>query len=191
MGNILFSAFFIILLCIGAFLLITFTIAFFGAMNEAGKPEYQSPESLPASYFEFQPEDYSSKEWLDFQDLNEGIYQYGTISVAEGGFPGMNHATVLFRTADNLENPTMEKILDYAGWTSDMALLLDLKEKSLKKKVEPVALEADYGAQRAYRLGDTLVIRYPNRLFRFHENTTRELVESEACAAFMKQEYGE
>lgn len=101
----------------------------------------------------------------------------------------------LFSTKDDLENPTKEYTLSYVVWKTTESEELDEIEANFKKRWktrygdEGVAAKLDYGATEAYWLGDELYLRYgDNCLIRFNSVTTRELIESQVCADFMRTE---
>ena len=47
----------------------------------------------------------------------------------------------------------------------------------------------DYGADKAYWIGDNLVLRYTDELILFDASSTKDLLDSEICAAFLREKY--
>ncbi len=47
----------------------------------------------------------------------------------------------------------------------------------------------DYGAQKAYWAGNSLLLRYEEKLICFYGETPVELLNSEACAAYMRKHF--
>ncbi len=59
----------------------------------------------------------------------------------------------------------------------------------MQKQYNSEYIEAiqEYGADKAYWIGDNLVLRYDNCVILFKEDTTRSVLDSEACAAFFRK----
>ena len=188
--SFLFSSFMVLILIFGLFVLLFVTGMLFLELDVSQNNNVSKTEI--SEYWELTEEHYNSDQWLDFHDIDVEVMQYGKIYAAESGSPIINHATRVYTTVDISENPTTKVSLDYEAWNSSLDILLKWKESAIKKQLEekPVTVAFDYGAESAYWLGDVLILRYNEYLFCFNENTSRELLDSEKCASFMKMEYG-
>lgn len=96
----------------------------------------------------------------------------------------------LYRFFGRWHRASWENLNDeYEVWLNRHASALEKKEKALQKQYNSEYIEAiqEYGADKAYWIGDNLVLRYDNCVILFKEDTTRSVLDSEACAAFFRK----
>lgn len=155
------------------------------AATQAESIEYQHVEGEVCTNYEF---------GIDLADLGVAPLVYeGYLPGTEVDTPTYSFYEHTFSTVDDIESPTKAYTLHYSIWTDKKhdEGMLDEREKKYKKEYggEPVAATLDYGATDAYWLGDELLLRYgDDYLVVFYDDTTRELLESQACADFMRTE---
>lgn len=137
--------------------------------------EGYTPHGLPINLTDF------GVEVLDYyyQNTNGMLY------------PLSYRGTYVDSFADSIKNPTQVITLSYDIWDSSVAFVLDRKEKKLQRKYgkEIIDAELDYGAQKAYWAGNSLLLRYEEKLICFYGETPVELLNSEACAAYMRKHF--
>lgn len=155
------------------------------------RAEVQERTYADIEYFPAEDEPcYDGEYYIDLADLGvkQLAYQHTTLGYG-GDFSYYTDERVL-STIDDLKAPTEVYTLHYDVWRGRRSQkALDKKEARLKKEYggEAVAAELDYGAAEAFWLGDTLFLRYEEGyLFQFYGDSTRELLESQACADFMR-----
>lgn len=129
----------------------------------------------------------AADEFLDFGDLNQPMLGYQHYFHQEKDGLQQKEHQITQMLIDRADNPDEKLTLHYTVWESDNPEVLDRQELKLQKAGAPEAITSDYGAQAAYRLNDRLVLRYNGYLFCFEPDTTQSVLESEACAAYMRE----
>lgn len=93
--------------------------------------------------------------------------------------------------ADSVENPQQINTLHYEVWQSDDAKELDKRVKQLQKRYSTdtdAAASYDYGAEATW-LGDNLMLRYEDCVLLFHDDSTKELLDSAGSAEFFRETF--
>ena len=141
------------------------------------------------SYY-LEEEGHDIKYYVDFVDLGAKPLGYAAERIGGNSFPLTDNTEYTFSRIDDLEAPTEELILHYRVWDTVDPFFTGRKVNSLKKHGEEITVpELDYGADESYWLGDDLLLRYgKSHLILFYSDTTRELIDSEVCADFMRND---
>ena len=182
----------VILICGTAFIFLLFYSA------EESKEQYLADEQARA-YYPSEGETCGDCEYgVDLADLGVELLDYEAYYRNEWGTEGCAPYTTceyIFSTKDALESPTTVYTLHYEVRKAKNADELDELEEKIKgggryhDGTVPVAATLDYGAANAYWMEDELYLRYDdNCLMVFYRDTTRELLESQVCADFMRTE---
>lgn len=182
----------VILICGTAFIFLLFYSA------EESKDQYLADEQARA-YYPSEGETCGDCEYgVDLADLGVELLDYEAYYRNEWGTEGYAPYTTceyIFSTKDALESPTTVYTLHYEVRKAKNADELDELEEKIKgggrypDGTVPVAATLDYGAANAYWMEDELYLRYgDNCLMVFYRDTTRELLESQVCADFMRTE---
>lgn len=92
---------------------------------------------------------------------------------------------------DRLGTPKQVWTLSYEIWRIPVKGLLDRKEKQLQKRYGEKTAETDYdyGTLHAYWIGEQLLLRYADVIVFFHAETTREAIDNNSCADFMRDAF--
>lgn len=197
LGNIAWNSTALVMVLLLVAILLFSVVGVFVFFNVAGEAEelYQA-EVQERSYedIEYLPAEgelcYDGEYYIDLTDLDvkQLAYEHTTFGYGSSFFY-YNDGRVL-STIDDLKAPDEIYTLHYDVWRGRRSQkALDKKEARLKKEYggEAVAVTLDYGAAEAYWLGDELFLRYDEGyLFQFYSDTTRELLESQTCADFMR-----
>ncbi len=130
------------------------------------------------------------------EDLGADVLAYRYVKSRGFIGPITTSSNIVDSTIDNVESPEKEFTLKYTVWRQNsikIPFLLSLKEKTLQISRGGNLSQAqyDYGANQAYWIGDCLLLRYADTVIFFDESSTKDLLDSPACAAFMREKYGE
>ena len=182
---------FIIGLMVFLFLLVSLVL-FFITLSQAGEQSAEVIKDEPMTYkghtYYVTSGLYDGEQYIDLADLNVECLEYGYSGFNWNSYPLYNHDQIFLSTIDTMEEPTEEYTLSYSVWKSPIFFFLDMKEKSLKNDYQGIIEETklDYGAQESYWLGDALLLRYDGCILLFDKDSTKELLDNETCAEFMR-----
>ena len=129
--------------------------------------------------------------YVDFADLGVTPLAYSYEGRNGSNLPLTDYTEYTYSMIDDENTPTEEFTLHYEVWDTVDPFFTGRRVNSLKKHCddEITVPELDYGADEAYWLGDDLLLRYgKSHLILFRNDTTRELIDSEVCADFMRND---
>ncbi len=183
-SDLLCSATFLAIFVIFFVILLSLTVGYFMFFHN-----FDGPEANIGNYHYESTEEYTPHGLpINLTDFDVEVLDYYYRKSSGMLYPLSHHGTYVDSLA---ENPTQVITLSYDIWDSSTAFVLDRKEKSLQRKYgkEIVDAELDYGAQKAYWAGNSLLLRYEGKLICFYGETPVELLDSEACAAYMREHF--
>lgn len=186
-SDILFSASFLAIIVLFFVILLSLTAGYFMFFDY-----FDEPRANIGNYHYESTEEYTPHGLpINLTDFEVEVMDYYYRKASGMQYPFLNHYTYVDSLADSVENPTQVITLSYEIWDSSIAFLLDRKEKSLQRKYggEIADTELDYGAQKAYWIGNSLLLRYDGKLICFYGETPVNVLKSENCAAYMRQHF--
>lgn len=185
--NALFTSTALVIVILIFFFLSCSTIGLFIFIHYAGNTVTETLDGLP--YHETNGIGYTTDTYIDLTDLGVDPLKYGHYSFRATDLPFFKHTTEIISEVDNLVSPDKQYILHYDIWRSSIPFILDIKEHSLLKDSKKAQKSTyDYGSHKAYWLDNgEFLIRYDdNHILLFRANTTKELIDSNVCAEFIK-----
>lgn len=187
-GTTLVTIFFVYL---AGTLIVTFGLTVFAVQNVLDDPNINPSANIGDWYYAPQENVSTEAQPFDLEDLGVEImpYRYQSAIISDGLFT--DHGIYIDSLANDIEHPEKILTVEYEVWLNRHASALEKKEKALQKQYNSECIEAiqDYGADKAYWIGDNLVLRYDNCVILFKEDTTRSVLDSEACAAFFREKF--
>ena len=188
LGDYLFSATFLVIFLILSLILCSIVLGLFIFIHHVDTPE----PNVGNHYFKATETSYSSNA-LPIQVVDLGIdvldYYYTQWNTMVYPFHSHSHCTESF--VNTLEEPTESIILNYEIWESSIPFFLNRAEKNLQKTYGKKTDETDlnYGAEKAYWLGDVFVLRYEDKVICFADTSPVDMLRSEDCAIFMSNDF--
>lgn len=192
-STIAISATFLTILVVGLVTILLGTVLWF-SMFANSSPEQAESKTAQYPYHQVLEGEQPGGLPVMLEDLGVEALEYRYVK--GGGFVGpiTTSSNCIDSMVDNVEAPEKEFTLNYTVWrqeTIKLPFLLSLTEKTLQISRDGEISQAnyDYGADKAYWIGDHLLLRYADKLILFDASSTKELLDSEACAAFFREKF--
>lgn len=128
---------------------------------------------------------------ITLENVGVSAFSYRHASCITGHNLMSDQGVYMDSMVDQLGTPEQIWTVSYEIWRIPVQWLLDRKETQLQKRYGEKTAEADldYGALHAYWIGERLLLRYEDVIVFFHAETTREAIDSSACADFMREAF--
>lgn len=128
---------------------------------------------------------------ITLENIGVGALPYRYASCMTGHDLMSDRGVYVDSMVDRLGTPKQVWTLSYEIWRIPVKGLLDRKETQLQKRYGEKTAETDYdyGALHAYWIGEQLLLRYEDVIVFFHAETTREAIDNNSCADFMRDAF--
>lgn len=180
---------FILFLVIGLLFSTIFFLPLLLGLNNYTPPPDTSVGELNSRIYKPASEVISpNKKLPTLSDIGIEMQDYAHMSTSINDNPFIYHSTLVLSTTDSVTEPTKLSTIVYEIFKSPVELILDHKEKALKKYYDNdfIDAELDYGAKSAYWLGDSLILRYENQLLIIYSETSRDIIDNSSFANAMR-----
>lgn len=192
-STIAISATSLTILTVGLVTVLLGAVLWFSLLANTG-PEQAASNTMQYPYHQVSEGEQHGGLPVMLEDLGVEALEYRYVK--GGGFVGpiTISSNCIDSMVDNVEAPEKEFTLNYTVWrqeTIKLPVLLSLTEKTLQvsRDGEISQVNYDYGADKAYWIGDYLLLRYADTLILSDASSTKELLDSETCAAFFREKF--